>query len=171
MVVRKGLTTGDVAWLAGVPQQTLIAWDRAGVLQAARSRRGASGRGRRHYDEDGLVAALVARLAMGMGFKGDQLRVIISLVQKGERKPLEAAAIFTYRSGPGLMTHVFSPEIGRNEDQSWLAHLRERGVLLEEPTTLWTIREYWLPAARKVIQTGKTGVMDALMMMEGLPNE
>ncbi len=163
---RRRITTGDVAHLTGIPQQTLIGWDRDGVLKAARPGRRASKRAPRHYDEDALTAALFAKSATRMGFKGDALRQMIALIQRGERKPLEAAAVFTYRTGPGLMTHIFSPDVESDDDQRWLKFLRERNALIEEPTTLWAIREHLLPQARNLNCLGETGMrapLDALM--------
>jgi DNA-binding transcriptional MerR regulator len=159
---RRRMTTGDVAHLTGIPQQTLIAWDRDGVLKAARPGRRASKRAPRHYDDDALTAALFAKSATRMSFKGDALRQMIALVQRGERKPLEAAAIFTYRTGPGLMAHIFSPDVESDDDQRWLAFLRERDALIEEPTTLWAIREHLLPQARNLDRLGETALRGAL---------
>jgi len=153
---RRRMTTGDVAHLTGIPQQTLIAWDRDGVLKAARPGRRGSPRAPRHYDETALTAALFAKSAIRMGFKGDGLRQMIALVQRGERAPLKAAAIFTYRTGPGLLAHHFTPDVDGEDDQRWLAFLRERDALIEEPTSLWSIREHLLPQARNLDRPGAT---------------
>jgi DNA-binding transcriptional MerR regulator len=161
------LTTGDVARMTGIPQQTLIAWDRDAVLKAARPGRRSSRRAPRHYDEDALTAALFATSAVRMGFKGGPLRQMIALVQRGERAPLEAAAIFTYRNGPGLMTHNFTPDVESDDDQRWLKFLRERDALVDEPTSLWVIRESLLPKARNLNRLGQTeairGLLDPLL--------
>ncbi len=101
-----------------------------------------------------------------MAFKGDPLRQMIALIQRGERATLEAAAVFTYRTGPGLMSHNFTPELESEDVQRWLAFLRERDMLLNEPTSLWAIREYLLPKARNLKRLGETGMrapLDALM--------
>jgi DNA-binding transcriptional MerR regulator len=169
MATKHTFTTGDVARVTGIPQQTLIAWDRSGTLKAARSKRGrASAHGRRHYDENGLAAALLARWVSRMGFRGHDLRRMIALMQRGERGPLEAAAIFTYRNGPGLMTHIFSSEIQSADDQRHLDFLRKQGALIDGPTTLWTIREYLLPIARNMIRMGDKALIEGVMM-EDLP--
>jgi DNA-binding transcriptional MerR regulator len=157
------ITTGQVSRVTGIPQQTLIAWDRDGVLKAARPGRRASKRSPRNYDESALTAALFAGHASRMGFKGDALRQTIALVQRGERKPLEAAAIFTYRAGPGLMTHVFTPAVESDDEQRHLAFLRERNLLVDEPTRLWAIREHLLPRARSLIRLGPTAMAPGLM--------
>ncbi len=146
------MTTSEAARVAGIPQQTLIAWDRDGVLKAARPR--ASQRGPRHYDEEALTAALFAGWASRMGFKGDQLRTMIALVQQGKRAPLEAAAIFTYQSIPGLMTHIFTTDSDADDDRRWIEHLRDQELLIDGPASLWTIREHLKPMARALLRTG-----------------
>ena len=153
------MTTGDVAQATGIPQQTLIAWDRDGVLKAARPGRRASQRAPRHYDKDAVTAALFAKQAVRMGFKGDALRQMIALIQRGERAPLQAAAIFTYRTGPGLMAHHFTTNLEGSDDQRWLAFLRERDALVDQPTSLWTIREHLLPLARNLNRVAPTDVI------------
>ena len=132
---KNGLTTGDVARVTGLPQQTLISWDRAGVLKAARRGRRSSKRAPRIYDEAALAAALFARGATRMSFKGDVLKEMIGLVQAGHRKALGAAAIVTYRNGPGLMTHYFTPELESEDIQRWIGHLRDHDLLIEGPTS------------------------------------
>ena len=72
------MTTGDVARETGVPQQTLISWDRAGVLRATRPGRRSSKRKPRLYDEKALAAAFFAKNATLMGFKGDELKQMIA---------------------------------------------------------------------------------------------
>jgi DNA-binding transcriptional MerR regulator len=159
---RNGLSSGDVARETGIPQQTLISWDRAGVLKAARPGRRSSSRAPRVYDEAAVTAALFATSAMRMGFKGDLLRRMIAMVQAGERETLEAAAIFTGRYGPGLMSHYFTPDLEDEGDQRWISTIRERGALVDGPTSLWTIREYFLPQARKLIQMGDRSLVESL---------
>jgi len=163
MTKKHGMTTGDVARETGLPQQTLISWDRAGVLKAARPGRRSSKRAPRLYDEEALAAALFARSATLMGFKGDTLKQMIGLVQGGERKALEAAAIFTYRTGPGMMKHIFTPDSGSADDRRWIDWLREHALLLEEPASLWTIREYFLPQAESLIRRGERSLVERLV--------
>ena len=59
-------------------------------------------------------------------------------------------------------------DIESDDDQRWLERIRELGMLIDGPTTLWTIREYLLPQARSLIRTGDKSLVDRLMM-EGLP--
>jgi DNA-binding transcriptional MerR regulator len=147
------LTTGDLARLAEIPQQTLISWDRSGVLRArARPGRRSTSRAPRRYDEDGLIAALFARDVSQMGFKGDRLKQMIQLVQSGDRKRLERAAVFSYRTGPGMMKHVFSQDAADEDDRRWIDYLRQSGTLIDEPASLWTICEYLRPQARHLIR-------------------
>jgi DNA-binding transcriptional MerR regulator len=148
-----GLTTGDLARLTGIPQQTLISWDRSGVLKARRPGRRASERAPRRYDEDGLAAALFASNASQMGFRGEGLAQMVRLVQSGERAPLERAGIFTYRTFPGMMKHVFSPDLSADADRRYVAYLREREALLDGPTSLWTLREEFSRQAQQLIRT------------------
>lgn len=134
-------TTGDLARITGVPQQTLISWDRSGVLRAS-SRPGhrSDTRAPRRYDESALVAAQFAFSVSRMGFKGKEFKHMVALVQQGDRRALKRARIFSYTSGiPGLMTHVFSPD-GSTDDRRWIDHLRAEGLLVGEPATLWEIR-------------------------------
>jgi DNA-binding transcriptional MerR regulator len=147
-----GLTTGDLARLTGIPQQTLISWDRSGVLRARRPRRRSSSRAPRRYDEAGLAAALFASNASQMGFRGDSLGQIVRLVQSGDRTRLERAGIFTYRTFPGMMKHVFSPDLSTDDDRRYVAHLRDQGALLEGPTSLLTIREEFFRQAQTLIR-------------------
>lgn len=147
-----GLTTGDLSRLTGIPQQTLISWDRSGVLKASRPGRRSSSRSPRRYDETALEAALFAREAMQMGFRGDALGQMVRLFQNGERGPLERAGIFTYQTYPGLMKHVFSPDLGHEDDRRWVAHLREQHSLVGEPTTLWSIHQQLAEPARKLFR-------------------
>jgi len=150
-----GLTTGDLARLTGVPQQTLITWDRSGVLKASRPGRRASSRAPRRYDENGLAAALFAKAAARMGLRGDAMNQILRVFQSGERGRLERAGVFTYRTMPGLMTHVFSPDLTA-DDQRWVASLRNQGRLVDEPVSLWTIRAELLRQAQKLIRMPET---------------
>jgi hypothetical protein len=110
-----------------------------------------------------LTAALFAGQAIDMGFKGDRLKRMIAMVQAGQRETLEAAAIFTYRTGPGLMTHHFTPEVEVEDDQRWIRWLRDHDALVDGPTSLWTIREYFLPQARKLIQMGERSLIEGLI--------
>jgi len=160
---RSGLTTGDVARETGLPQQTLISWDRAGVLKATRPGRRSSKRAPRVYDETALTAALFARSATRMAFKGDMLKEMVGLVQGGDRKALEAAAIFTYRNGPGLMSHYFTSELESEDVQRWVGHLRDHDALIDGPTRLWTIREYLLPQAESLIRMGERSLVERLV--------
>jgi DNA-binding transcriptional MerR regulator len=157
------MTTGNVARATGIPQQTLISWDRTGVLKADRPGHRASKRAPRVYDEAALTAALFARSASLMGFKGDVLRQMIALVQEGDRESLETAGIFTNRNGPGLMTHYFTAELESESAQGWLEHLRSHGTLIEGPTSLWTIREHFLPQAKSLIRLGADALADRLV--------
>jgi DNA-binding transcriptional MerR regulator len=163
MAAKRRMTTGDVARKSGIPQQTLISWDRAGVLKATRPGRRSSKRAPRLYDEEALAAALFARDAIMMGFKGAVLRQMIGLVQGGKRKALEAAAIVTFRTGPGLMVHYFTPELESDFVQGWIKHLRDRDILIEGPTSLWTIREYLLPQAENLIRMGERSLVERLI--------
>ena len=160
---RSGLTTGDVARKTGLPQQTLISWDRAGVLKAARPGRRSSKRAPRVYDEAALTAALFARSATRMAFKGDVLKEMIRLVQGADRKALEPAAIFTYRTGPGLMTHYFTPELESEEIQRWIGYLRDHDALIDGPTSLWTIHEYFRLQAENLIQHPERSLVERLV--------
>jgi DNA-binding transcriptional MerR regulator len=159
------MTTGDVAREARIPQQTLISWDRAGVLKARRPGRRSSKRAPRFYDEDALAAALFARHATEMGFKGEALKQMIGLVQRGDRKALEAAAIVTFRTGPGLMAHYFTPvlEAYKVQVEDWIKFLRDSDRLIEEPTSLWTIREHFLQQARNLISMGERSIAERLI--------
>lgn len=161
--LQNSLTTGSVARITGVPQQTLIAWDRDGVLKAARPGRRASPRAPRRYDEEALAAALFAGQAMRMAFRGRLLRKMISVMQSGNKKTRASAGIFTYRTGPGMMAHNFSPDVHEPDAQRWIDHLRERGVLLGEPTTMQTLYEFFLPQARSLIRLGDNKVIDWVM--------
>ena len=163
MTEKRRMTTGDIARETGIPQQTLITWDRNGVLKAARPGRRSSNRAPRVYDEAALTAALFARSATRMSFKGDVLKQMIVMVQGGERRALEAAAIFTYRNGPGLMSHYFTPELESEDIQRWIAELRDRDVLVEGPTDLWTIHEYFRPQAESLIQHGERSLAERLV--------
>ena len=163
MSPKRRMTTGDVARETGLPQQTLIAWDRAGVLKAARPGHRSSSRAPRVYDEAALTAALFARGATRMGFKGKVLKEMIGLVQGGERKTLEAAVIITYRNGPGLMSHYFTPELESDGIQRYIRHLRDHDALIEGPTSLWTMREHFLPTAESLIRTGKRSLVEKLV--------
>jgi DNA-binding transcriptional MerR regulator len=147
-----GLTTGDVARLTGIPQQTLISWDRSGVLKASRPGRRSSSRAPRRYDEAALEAALFAREAMQMGFRGEALGQMVRLFQRGERGPLERAGIFTYRTYPGMMKHIFSPDLAHEDDRRWVEYLREHHSLVGEPTTLWSIHEHLVGPAQKLFR-------------------
>lgn len=158
------LTTGGLAQLTGIPQQTLISWDRSGFLRAtARPGVRSSSRAPRRYDENALTAALFARNATLMGFKGDVLKRMIALIQRGERKALKAAALFTYRTGPGLMKHVFTPELASEDDQRWLEDLRGHEALVDGPTSLWTIREHFMPQAKSLIRMGEGALVARLI--------
>ncbi len=159
------LTTGDLSRLTRIPQQTLIAWDRSGLLKA-RIRRGSrsSPRARRLYDQNGLIAGLFAKSATRMGLKGKQLREMIGLVQSGDRTALKAAVVFTYRNGPGLMTHFFTPDVKSEDIRRYLKWLRQHGALVEEPTSLWTIYQHLAPSARKLMRMGE----DAVPLIESI---
>ena len=173
------MSTGDLTRLTGIPQQTLISWDRAGVLKArGRPGRRSSPRAPRRYDENGLIAGLFARSATRMGLKGKQLKEMIGLVQSADRKALKAAAVFTYRNGPGLMTHFFTPDVESEDIRRYLKWLRQHGALVEEPTSLWTIYQHLAPSARKLMRMGEDAVpliesifetMHGERMMELLP--
>jgi DNA-binding transcriptional MerR regulator len=163
MARKNGLTTGDVARETGLPQQTLISWDRAGVLKAARPGRRSSSRAPRVYDEDAVTAALFARSASQMGFRHDHFKEMLGRIQSGDREALEAGAIVTYRHGPGLMIHVFISQIENADDQRWIDNLRENDLLIEGPTTLWTIREHLLPTAKNLIRMGDRPLVDRLV--------
>jgi DNA-binding transcriptional MerR regulator len=147
-----GLTTGELSRITGVPQQTLITWDGSGALKATRPGRRSSSRAPRRYDEAALAAALFARSATGMGFKGETLAAMLRLVQSGDREPLERAGLFSYRTYPGMMTHMFSRDLGAEDDRRYVAYLREKGALVDEPTSLWTIREILFGMAQKLIR-------------------
>jgi DNA-binding transcriptional MerR regulator len=152
------LSTGDLARLTGIPQQTLITWDRSRVLKAkARPGRRTSSRAPRRYDEDGLTAALFAMNASQMGFKRDAFKVMIRLIQSGERKPLQRAAIFTYQTIPGMMEHIFTPDAEEENDRRWIDTLHDRGTLIGEPTSLWEIRGEFLKMARGLARLSKEG--------------
>jgi DNA-binding transcriptional MerR regulator len=146
------LTTGELSRITRIPQQTLITWDRSGVLKASRPGRRSSARAPRRYDEAAVAAALFARSATQMGFKGDTLAQMLRLMQSGDRERLERAGLYTYRTYPGMMAHVFSADLGNEDDRRWVAHLRENGALVGEPTSLWTIREQLVGPARKLIR-------------------
>ncbi len=142
------LTSGVVSTLATIPQQTLISWDRSGVLKAAsRPGRRSSDRAPRRYDQAGLTAALFARSAMDMGFRGHALKQIVPLMQAGDRTALKRAAVYAYSTGPGLMKHLFSLNLNAPDDKRYIAWLRGQKRLVGEPTSLWTIREYLWPIA------------------------
>lgn len=136
------LTTGQMVSVAHVPQQTLITWDRNGILKA-KSRPGVrtSSRAPRRYDEHGVTAAIFASEISQMGFAGKPaFREMVQLVQEGDRIRLRRAGIFTYRSYPGLMKHIYSPDLKGADDRRYIAWLRDRDALIEHPTDLWTIR-------------------------------
>jgi DNA-binding transcriptional MerR regulator len=137
------LTTGQLAALTSIPQQTLITWDRNGILKAtARPGVRSSPRAARRYDENGLTAALFARAISLMGFTGKrEFAEMVQRVQSADEKALKKAALYTYRSFPGLMKHTFSSDLTRADDRESIAFLRGRDGLVEEPTSLWTIRE------------------------------
>ena len=97
-----------------------------------------------------------------MGFKGDTLKQMIGLVQGGDRKALKAAALVSYRNGPGLMTHYFTPELPSEDIQRWVEYLRDNDLLVEEPTSLWTIREHFLPQAESLIQHGERSLVERI---------
>lgn len=163
MTEKRRMTTGDVARETGIPQQTLITWDRNGVLKAARPRRRSSNRAPRVYDEAALTAALFARSATRMGFKGDVLKQMIAMVQAGRRSALEAAAVFTYRTGPGLMTHYFTPELESEDIQRWIGYLRDHDALIDGPSSLWTIHEYFRTQAENLIQHPERSLVERLV--------
>lgn len=147
------LTTGEMARVTGVPQQTLISWDRAGVLKAsARPGKRSSPRAPRLYDENGLIAGLFARNASLMGFKGEYLKRMIALMQSGDRKRLGRAGLFSYRTYPGMMKHVFSADLADKDDRRWIDWIRKTGALIDEPTSLWTIRQHLSPQARQLMR-------------------
>lgn len=148
----RGLTTGDLARLTGIPQQTLISWDRRGVLKASRPGRRSTSRAPRRYDESGLAAALFAMAASRMGLRGEPMNQMLRLIQSGDRARLERAGVFTYRNSPGLMTHVFSDDLTADDHKRWIAHLRDQGALVDEPVVLWAIRERFLRHAEKLIR-------------------
>ena len=151
-----GLTTGDLARLTKIPQQTLISWDRSGMLKAAsRPGRRSSSRAPRRYDENGLSAALFAKAAARMGLRGEPMNQMLRVFQSGDRGRLERAGVFTYRTMPGLMTHVFSPDLTA-DDRRWVAFLRDQGRLVDEPVSLWTVREELLRQAQKLIRMPET---------------
>ena len=149
------LTTGEMARVSGIPQQTLISWDFAGVLKArGRPGRRSSPRARRRYDEHGVIAGLFAKSAMRMGFKGKQLKEMIGLVQSADRKALKAAALFTYRNRPGLMSHYFTPDVESEDIRRYLDWLRQHDALVEGPTSFWTIYQHApVPRARSAPRT------------------
>lgn len=142
------MTTGELSRRAKIPQQTLISWDRSGMLKP-KSRPGlrAQPRAMRRYDQDGLIAAFFARALADMGFRGDRLKEATRLMQSGDRQRLERAALFTYRRGPGMMAHVFTSDQGSEGDSRHVRWLRKEGRLVEGPTDLWTIREHLRPQA------------------------
>lgn len=140
------LTSGEVSRLTHTPLQTLISWDRSGILTAAAE---GTGRAKRLYDEKGLAAALFARSAANMAFKGDRLAELIRLMQRARQKELRGWAIYSYRQSPGLLAHdcgVFPQEVGRHVE--WL---REREMLVDGPTDLWTVREGLVEIAQNLI--------------------
>ena len=140
------LTSGEVSRLTQTPLQTQISWDLAGTLTAAAE---GTGRAKRLYDEKGLVAALFARAASNMAFKGDRLAELIQLIQRAREKQLRSWAIYSYRQSPGLLAHdcgLFAKGVGRQVD--WL---RERDMLVVGPTDLWTVREGLVEFARGMI--------------------
>jgi len=160
-------TSGGISRLTGIPQQTLISWDRAGVLKAtARPGSRSSQRAPRRYDEDALVAALFAKRAVSMGFKGEQLKQMVRLMQTGSKRNLDRAALFTYRTGPGLMTHVFSAKSEDPQDARWIAWLRDRDALAGEPTSLWKIREHLRPIAQGLMARGENALAGSIHGME-----
>jgi len=144
------LTSGEVSRLAGIPLQTLIRWDRSGVLKAKRPGRRSSSQAPRRYDENALVAALFSRSVSRMGFTGNRLAEMVRLMQTADRKTLRRWVLYSYRNSPGLISHDFGEypqEVGRHVE--WL---RERGVLIDGPTDLWTVRENLLGSARSLIE-------------------
>ena len=141
------LTSGEVSRLTGVPLQTLIRWERSGVLTAKRLT--SADRSPRRYDEAGLVAALFAGRAARMGFSGDHLAELIGLIQAGDRKTLRQWLIYSYQTGPGLMAHdCQEKKIATRHVQ----FLKDEGRLVEnEPTDLWTVRQGLVAQARSLL--------------------
>ena len=45
----------------------------------------------------------------------------------------------------------------------YLRHLRDHDALIEGPTSLWTMREHFLPTAESLIRTGERSLVDRLV--------
>lgn len=96
-------STAEVARAAGVDRQTVIAWDRRGVLSPTKRVRG-----ERRYTMRDLVAALVVPTARKMGLPPDAIDRMVELIQENDRRKLERAQLVTYKSEtPGMMRHAF----------------------------------------------------------------
>jgi DNA-binding transcriptional MerR regulator len=100
---RHTYTTREVARICETDRQTILAWDRRGVLKPSKR----IGRERRYSARD-VAAALIARTSRDVGFKPKQVNRIVELVQEADRGKLERAQIVTYKSEtPGFMRHAF----------------------------------------------------------------
>src|SRR5262245_19132357 len=95
------LTTGQVAEFTGIPQQTLIAWDRERFLRASlrRRRAGKAKGGVRMYTILDLVAARLARnLIDKLRFDRETVATIVAMIQSGDGERCQRAVILSIQS-------------------------------------------------------------------------
>ena len=108
---RQTYTTSKVAQVVGTDRQTILGWDRRGILSPSRRVRG-----ERRYNIRDLVAALIIPGVREMGLPPEAVNRIVELVQEADDRKLKLTGIVTYRSEHvGMMRHAL---IDVNDDEA-----------------------------------------------------
>ena len=118
---RQTYTTSEVARVVGTDRQTVLGWDRRGILSPSKRVRG-----ERTYNMRDLVAALIIPGAREMGLPPEAVNRIVELVQEADGRKLKLAGIVTYRSEHvGMMRHALI-DVDDDEDRKSVQKKRRR---------------------------------------------
>jgi transcriptional regulator with XRE-family HTH domain len=106
------LSQSEVAVILGISRQLLSKWKRDDLLTPSlKSKKDDSGRELRGYAIQDVVAGIFAKTTMeDLGFRGDQLREMVRLMQNLDEEAQRHAYLITVRTRPGMMKHLFMPD-------------------------------------------------------------
>ena len=89
--------------------QTLVSWERKGVLKPKRKRK-KTRKGEGRYTLHDVVAALIIREASAIGLS-DAMREMAEMIQRHDKEELARAAICTVKSeSSGMMRQIWFPD-------------------------------------------------------------
>ena len=139
-----------MARYVGVSKQVLHLWKRNDIVQPSLGDR--RKREMRTYTLQDVVAGIFAEyLVKDLGFRGDQLREVVHMMQRPDRAEHERAVMLTVQTRPKMMRHAFVPdvtlpcpevgeELGLEQDfpdgKSMIDHLEAEGRILSKASLI-----------------------------------